>query len=167
MTLWAKVERAPVYNVIEEYDNVTTGGIMNNNKVFSFPKDKLIEEITKNRDNHRAAFEAALGAYRDEVIKVLKEQLDQAERGERIPRGHGLTCPQDMTREYNQILAILDMTTDDEIELTQQEFACYVLDQWHWKQQFATTANSYLCNWTVEGELPPTEQRFGRALDTE
>lgn len=127
-------------------------------RTFTFKKNDLIKAITENRNNHRAAFEAALKAYRDEVIETLENQLDQAKRGDRIPRGHGLVCPMDMTKEYDQILDILDMTTDEEIELSQQEFGQYVLDQWNWKTQFANSTCAYLENTGAELDS------FGNAL---
>jgi hypothetical protein len=166
------------YDVIGEYNramaeaetNITVGGLDMSKRTFTYPKSKLLEEIKKNRENHREAFELALEAYKKEVIRVLEEQLEQARAGERIPRGHSLVQPMDMTREYDHIILMLEMTTEQEIELTDGEFAQYVMDRWHWKQQFAGTASAYLGNFASEGDLPatdPKDKRFGRALDVD
>jgi hypothetical protein len=162
------------YDVIGEYDraaaetNTNAGGIDMTERTFTYPKAKLLETIKENRKNHHAAFEAALEAYRAKVIEVLEEQLEAARKGERIPRGHQLTQPMNMTKEYDHVIAMLEMTLEQEVELSHQEFAHYVLDQWHWKSQFANTASSYLCGFTAEGDLPATDdKRFGRALDVD
>lgn len=38
----------------------------------------------------------------------------------------------------------MEMETRSQIELTEEEFAQYVMDDWRWKGQFAATTASYL-----------------------
>jgi hypothetical protein len=45
------------------------------------------------------------------------------------------------------------METREEIELTEQEFAQYVMDDWSWKGQFTATNSAYL-----KAKLFDTEQ---------
>ena len=37
-----------------------------------------------------------------------------------------------------------EMSVHDTIELTEDEFAMYVMDQWRWKQDFSETTARYL-----------------------
>ena len=36
-----------------------------------------------------------------------------------------------------------EMSVDDTLELTEDEFAMYVMDQWRWKQSFTDTTDRY------------------------
>ena len=134
-------------------------------------KGKLLEVVQKNRDNHRAVFERAIVVYKAKVIEELEASLVRAREGERVERFHSLTRPVDMTREYDQVIAMLEMSVDEEITLTNVEFAHYVLDRWSWKGQFASSNRAYVeeynmlpSKFTTEGELPARES-YGRALD--
>lgn len=105
-------------------------------------REAILERIKENRDKHRAQFEEALEDYRKGVLKELEEWLERARRGEKVRRATVLTEPQDHTDDYNQIIDMLEMSVDDEIELTHQEFAQYVRDRWSWQGQFGTTMAS-------------------------
>ncbi len=133
-------------------------------------KVELLEKVKENRGNHRAVFERAIIVFRKKVIDELEASLERAKKGERIARMHSLVQPMDMTQEYDQAIAMMEMSVDEEIELTHQEFACYVLDRWHWKSQFTASNRGYveeynrLTEYHSEGELP-AQERYGSALD--
>jgi len=154
---WRHLEPGHDYDVIAEHAN--TGDETMSERTFTYKVDELLAKIIENRDNHKNAFEAALKAYESKVVEVLADMLERARKGERVEHHIGLHMPQNMTKEYNQIIAMLEMTCEDEIDLTRREFCQYVLDQWHWKGQFAATASAYIC----EGDLPA----YGRALETD
>lgn len=128
----------------------------------------LLEKIEENRGNHRTVFEQALIVYKRKVIEELEASLARAKEGERITRYSTLTQPMDMTDEYDQAVAMLKMSVDEEVVLTNSEFACFVLDKWQWKSQFASSNRGYveeynrLPEFTQEGERPAN---YGRALD--
>jgi hypothetical protein len=51
--------------------------------------------------------------------------------------------PVDQTREYNKVIRMLEMSTEDVIELQEHEFSQYVLDDWGWKGQFLASNSAY------------------------
>jgi len=120
----------------------------------------LLVKLKENRENHQEAFELALVAYRDQAVKELEAMLAEAREGKRIRRAVSLVEPVNQTKEYNQAILMLEMSVDVEITLSEQEFACFVMDRWRWKEQFALTASSYL----NEGDVPAKLQR---ALSTD
>lgn len=130
-------------------------------KTVTVKKEELLSKIKENRDNHRAVFEDALVVYKKRVIEEFEELLDRARKGERVAHSIGLRQPMDQTREYDQAIAMLEMSVEDEIELTNSEFKCLVLDQWGWKGQFMASNAIYV----TEGDIPPT--KYGRALTEE
>jgi hypothetical protein len=55
-----------------------------------------------------------------------------------------LPMPEDHTDDYERAIKMLDLDVREDIELTEQEFAQYVLDDWGWKDQWTTTNSAYL-----------------------
>jgi hypothetical protein len=105
---------------------------------------KLLDIVKKNRENHRKTFLEALDGYREAVVAELEKMLDEAKRGRRIRRGIELVEPMDQTKDYDRVIKMLEMSEDQVVELTSQEFAQYVQDDWHWKQQFDHSTVNYL-----------------------
>lgn len=65
--------------------------------------------------------------------------MQQPTSRKRVRTKTELLVPEDHTDEYDQLLEMLAMSVDDEVELTAQEFAQYVRDDWSWKHQFTRT----------------------------
>ena len=106
-------------------------------------RSELIEIVRQNRQRHRNVFERALDGYRAQVIAQLESSLAKARRGERIQQRVTLEEPRDQTKDYDRVIRMLELSTDDEITLTQGEFAQYVMDDWRWSEQFALMASTY------------------------
>src|SRR5256885_13791225 len=102
-----------------------------------------MDRVEANRDKHRATFLKAQEGYRAFLIKELEQRLEEAQRGLKVDRYIHLEEPEDHTDDYDQILEMARMSVDDTLEITQQEFAWYVLDRWSWKQQWVTTTGTY------------------------
>lgn len=106
-------------------------------------KGLLIESLRKNKDTHRATFEKALDDYKVAVVAELEERLEDARKGKRLNQTFFLQQPEDHTRDYERVIKQLEMDVDDEVDLSEQEFAAYVMDQWSWTQQFTQTSQMY------------------------
>ncbi len=106
-------------------------------------KDALINRIKDNRDKHRTIYEEAMEGWKRTVIQELERAYDQALKGERFLNRVFVPRPEDHTDEYDTVIELLEMSLDEELELTQQEFANYVLDKWRWRDAFLTTASNY------------------------
>jgi hypothetical protein len=107
-------------------------------------RNELLAVVEKNREQHRDLFEKACVGYRKEVIARLDGMLADAKAGKRIRQTVGLVEPMDQTKDYDRVLAMLRMSTEDVIELSQSEFAQYVMDDWRWKDQFTATNSTYV-----------------------
>lgn len=113
-------------------------------KTVKVKRDELIERIRKNRDAHRAIFREAQEVYRQEVIKLLEQRLEDARNGRKIERGIRLQEPEDHTEDYDRVLTMLEMSVDAEIEISQMEFAQYVMDDWSWKDAWLANTAAYV-----------------------
>jgi hypothetical protein len=108
-----------------------------------FKKDDLIGIVQKNRDAHRGIFEEAIEGYRKKVIEELEAHLDRVKAGEVRQIYVSYPKPDDHTRDYDRLLKMLDMTSENEVQLSEQQFGQYVLDDWDWKRQFIATNSAY------------------------
>jgi hypothetical protein len=106
-------------------------------------KYELLERIRKNRDEHREIFEEAITGWKQRVTEVLEEAYQDALQGKKFEPSHWIPRPEDHTDEYDTVIELLDMSLDEELELTRQEFANYALDNWNWQHDFLVTASNY------------------------
>ncbi|GAA3755093.1 hypothetical protein GCM10022240_05120 [Microbacterium kribbense] len=106
-------------------------------------REDFVHAVEKNRNGHRAAFEEALEGYRYRLTVELERRLRDVAKGRAIDLYFNLPEPQDHTDDYDRVLAMAQMSIDDEIELTEDEFGMYVMDQWDWKRSFAETTTLY------------------------
>lgn len=107
-------------------------------------KSELVRELEKNRKNHRKIFEEAQKVYRERVIEELDRMLDDAKNGRKIVRAIGLPEPRDFTKEYDRALKMLKMSTKATMEISSQDFAHFVMDDWPWMKQFSSFTTAYL-----------------------
>lgn len=106
-------------------------------------KAALIEKIQSNRDAHRAIFLEAVDGYRVMAEKILEQHLAEIRSGKMKVVFVTLPAPDDHTRDYDRVLAMLDMSVEEEITLSQADFAQYVQDDWSWKRAFLTSNSTY------------------------
>jgi hypothetical protein len=117
---------------------------------------KILEE---NRTKHEEIYNKAMEKYReameelqafDSSIKKKLEKLQEKYKG--IAQGlqffYQLPKPEKHLKDYDRIIKILSLETHEEIELTEQEVAMYVQNEWKWTETFNTTASNYLSRTT-------------------
>jgi hypothetical protein len=101
------------------------------NKV-KIKKDGLLAAVKKNRSSHRDEFLLAQIGFRDRIIFELDRRLQDARDGKKINLLINMPEPQDHTQDYDRVIRMLEMSVDDEIELSASEFDQYVMDNWQW-----------------------------------
>ena len=69
--------------------------------------------------------------------------LEDAKKGLRYTTMKQLMQPVDQTREYDRVIRALEMSVDTKIELTEDEFSQYEMDDWSWKRQFLASNSLY------------------------
>jgi hypothetical protein len=106
----------------------------------------LMDILVENRRQHRVDFEETWIGYKTIVVGKLTDLLYSAQAAEPpnpIPAAIFASPPSDHTEDYDRILGMLEMSSSATIELNEQDYAKYVLDQWDWKPQWETTASAY------------------------
>jgi hypothetical protein len=109
-------------------------------------KSRLLERLKQNRETHKAAFEQAWEGFRERAIQNFEQRLKAAKdarRGQQIELWVNLDVPREHTADYDTAIEMLEWHTEDEIELTYDDFRHYVQDEWHWKGEFVALSAAY------------------------
>jgi hypothetical protein len=106
-------------------------------------KAKLLETLKKNREAHRKIFLEACDGYRKKAIELLDAELKKAKAGKQFQIYFSLGQPVDQTKDYDRVIGMLELDTEDFILLTETDYRQYVLDDWNWKANFLTSNAFY------------------------
>lgn len=114
-------------------------------------KTVLEVAIRQNLEVHKAAYVDAKEGWEKAVSKFLKSHYDsfvadgylKDSDGEDVRYLHIPEKPENHSKDYERVLKMLEMSTETEIELTQQDFSRYVMDEWEWKSKFETSTSAY------------------------
>ncbi len=77
------------------------------------------------------------------MVAELETMLGDAKAGRRIRRSVQLPEPRDHTRDYDRVILMLELAETERITLSEQEFSCFVLDEWGWRSDFLSTSAPY------------------------
>jgi hypothetical protein len=106
-------------------------------------KPDLLAKLEANRAGHRAIFEEALEGYRTKAIELFSAEVEKIRSGQKFRSFVSLTEPEDHTADYDAAIGMLQLSLDDAVELDEQSYRSFVLDEWDWKRQFLATNRSY------------------------
>jgi hypothetical protein len=114
-------------------------------KTVKIRKAELKAIVTKNAAKHRDDLADAWDGYNKACIDVLEKLLAKFRSGEKVTAVQLYERPpEDHTKDYDRVLKMIDMSVDNEIELDQNDFSRYVLDEWEWKEMWAVSNSKYL-----------------------
>lgn len=105
----------------------------------------LIGMIRDNMAAHKAEYEQAIAGFWDEFHDLVSKAADETREDARklAEKAVYLKRPESHVDDYERALAMLEASLDDELEITSDQFNCYWLDQWRWKEDFSSTAALY------------------------
>jgi len=106
-------------------------------------KGELLQIVQTNRANHRDIFEEALVGYHKALTEALEQRLADVKAGRPVKLYFDLPEPKDQTKDYDRVVRMIEMSVNDHITLTQEEFAQYVMDDWRWRAEFIETTSNY------------------------
>ena len=106
-------------------------------------KDKLLNKVEKNMNEHKLIYEEAMESWQTKVRLALSDALEKARSGEAFITDLDLDEPTSHIDQYENIIEMIKWEVSDVIELDQREFNQFILDKWDWQYSFLTTASSY------------------------
>ncbi|MCV0439774.1 MAG: hypothetical protein K5880_14195 [Hydrogenophaga sp.] len=136
-------------------------------QILTFDKKFLLEKLTENRKRHKDIYNEALIAYRQKVLEELErvgEDLaakvvdlneclritreDESRTDEFREYYFGINSvnvskPSNHLIDYDRTILMVENCQQNDIELTEQEYTQYVMDNWDWQQQFMTSNSGW------------------------
>lgn len=104
----------------------------------------LVNELLKNRDAHVKAHKVAIAGWWKQTAAALRAAAKKIEAGRVIYPAHGISAaPESHEDDYDRAIKMCQMSVEEQVELTQQEFTQYVLDEWNWSAGFTTQTQMY------------------------
>lgn len=114
----------------------------------------LLQKLKENRDRHQQEWEEAHGKWRvlqiekmKDYLRALQGAIEDADKGGKIdwPNRHDFVLdePFNHVKEYDRVIARLEMSVEVEIHINHKDFNKYVLDDWAWKEDFAMLNSTY------------------------
>ncbi len=100
-------------------------------------KAELLEALNKNRDGHRTIFLEAQEGWRAYIIEILDARLEDARAGRSVDMSFRFPAPEDHTSDYDRVIKMVEMEVAATIEISEVEFAQYVMDDWDWMAQWS------------------------------
>lgn len=108
-----------------------------------YKRDVVLAKLQENREKHRLAYEDAMEGFKEAVVTELSEALELAKAGKEYRLVLKQTKPAEYLKNYDRAIAMFSMSSQDEVELTENEFTQYVMDNWNWSMSFTDTARTY------------------------
>jgi len=102
---------------------------------------KLLEIVKVNRRKHQEEYDIAHKAYLELVIYDLEQRLINARTKGEIDLSFRHLVPMCHTSEYDTVIRMLQLSIDLNTVLTEHDFKMYVMDEWHWKNDFQLSSN--------------------------
>lgn len=115
----------------------------NNGLTLTYDRNELLEKIKANRDRHIKEYEQAMEVYKKEGEKALKKLLREFRANPRKRLEINLRRPRQFTKQYDEAIEMLQMTTEETIKLPRAYFNQLVRDEWSWSDEFASHTAIY------------------------
>ena len=112
------------------------------NRTIKLKKDKLIEKIKENKENHIKEYERAIIAYREEALKQLEQLKNEVTEG-KLDISLNLIIPVNNSENYDKIIEMFEWEVEKEVELSQNEFVEYVQDETNFALEARLSNSAY------------------------
>lgn len=130
------------------------------NRTTEVDRKDLLVILKLNRDAHLRDYREALEGYQTAAldwlteleslvgadIKRLKDIISTKNDVDLIfttTLHSGLTVPQSYAKAYDMVIRMMELEINDTVKLTLEEFQCYVMDDWKWRDTFNQTVTAY------------------------
>lgn len=117
---------------------------------------RLAKTLTENLETHQREYAEARRGFestRTDLIRKIQVAASTAAGADTEPNRKALheaynafshlEKPVDHSNEYKQAIRIMEWETREKIDLSINDFECYVEDNWNWKNQFKNSHTNY------------------------
>ena len=116
---------------------------MRNEMKFTFKKEEVLNKLRENREEHISLVQKAQKGHREKFKEMLLERIEQIDAGEPVSTQFDLYVPENHVTDYDRVIEMLEMATEDEIELDDVQFQAYVRGKWSWEHHWLAANSVY------------------------
>ncbi len=112
-------------------------------------KNDLLPIVKENKEKHDNIYNAAVSGYWVKAEEILNTKLADVKEKKKVDNVLGITFPVNYSDDYNRVIRMLELSADEKIDLSSNEFDSYVRNQWHWKNSFLSTNSTYMTGFLI------------------
>ena len=106
-------------------------------------RTELLQKLRANLENHAEVVREARNGYVKRAAEALKGRLEELRSGKVVALTFTLSPPADYSRVYQDVIAMLEWNTQEEVTLGAEEFRRLVQDKWDWTEGFFASNLGY------------------------
>ena len=114
-------------------------------------RGNVLETLKENREKHIQEYNDTMAGWEQELREAAFALQDGAESGDLEDLERQIMMLNEIRREeptsheedYNQYIDMLENSLDDVLVLSSHDYARFMRDEWHWKEQFSLTSQKY------------------------
>lgn len=106
-------------------------------------KSELLKTLKTNLETHKKDYKEAVEGFKKTAQEKLEEHLNILKTEGKVILTIGLVVPEEYSKEYERIIRMLEMSTAEEITISETQFSQYVMDEWNWKRNFSVSSQMY------------------------
>ncbi len=150
---------ANMHNIVMEKDKLL--GILRNNKdkhdaIYALACSGYWEQSKTELEVKRAEIDKAIEEFKSDSQRESEKIFEKIGKKERFGDAIYLTSqlkvnaavslpyPENRTDDYGRAIKMIELSVYDTVELSEQEFDAYVLNNWAWKKKFVDTNDRYV-----------------------
>ena len=104
----------------------------------------LLPIVKQNLEKHNNVYEAAVSGYWIKAESELNNKIIQIQKKEKIEPHLNVNYPTSYSDEYKKVIRMLELTSDNTVQLTANEFDAYVRNHWQWRYSFLSSNMGYI-----------------------
>ena len=108
-------------------------------------KDDLIRAIISNKNEHIKKYNDAIAGYKTKLIEKLYEAVELAIHDKELITTIIMPAPKPINHksDYDLAIGMLEMSVEEIVEISDEQYRNFILDDWSWKSSFTTSSTSY------------------------
>ncbi|WP_345969617.1 hypothetical protein WCX72_09840 [Sulfurimonas sp. HSL1-6] len=110
-------------------------------KTVKVDKDNLLKVLRENREKHQVEFDQLWGEFQTKIKDEIT-RISMIDEYDDVPSIQAIK-PESFVKDYDEVIGMLEFSTDTEFDITQEEYKKYVLNEWDWKRTFDFIKTSY------------------------
>lgn len=105
-----------------------------NRLTIKIKKEDLLKAIKSNRDKHALEYRKAKAGFRKLLEEELNAKLKAVVEGKSVELTFKSVKPTSHLKEYDDIIGMLELSTDTEFEINHEQYRQYVKNEWEWER---------------------------------